>query len=115
MKNKVEDIIETLIINHFLDVFRDYNIMNGGDINKAQEDALASFKSIIALGSKARLEVLKEEFKYYLDFHEQRNGLLDQDIKHQEKYLEHRDSLCNTHADEILKVAKDIIRDAWNK
>ncbi len=113
MKNKVEDIIDTLILNHFLDTYRDFNIVEGGDIQKAEDTALATFKNIIALGSKAKSEVLKEEFRMFLDFHEQRDGLLDRPEKDQEMYLKIRDKTAADKVKEILKVSKDIIRDQW--
>jgi len=115
MKNKVEDIIEVLILNHFLDTYRDFNIMSGGDIQKAEDNALATLKNIITLGSKAKSEVLKEEFRMYLDFHEQRDGLLDKDQEYQKEYLLERDEQVDEKVKEILKVAKNIIREQWTK
>jgi len=113
MKNKVEDIIEVLILNHFLDTYRDFNIVEGGDIQKAEDTALATLKNIIALGSKAKSEVLKEEFRMYLDFHELRDGLRDKPEDYKERYLKERDKQASDKVTEILKVAKDIIREQW--
>ena len=113
MKNKVEDIIDTLILNHFLDTYRDFNIVEGGDIQKAEDNALMVLKNAISLGSEAKREVVKEEFRMYLDFHEQRDGLLDRPEKDQEMYLKIRDKTVDDKVTEILKVAKDIIRETW--
>ena len=115
MKNQVEDIIDTLILNHFLNTYRNFNIMSGGDISKASKTALATFKNSICMGSIAKIEVLKDEFRMYIDFHEQRDGLLDEEEKYKEKYIEYRDNEANDKANEILRVAKDIIRDSWKK
>jgi len=115
MKNKVEDIIEVLILNHFLDTYRDFNIVEGGDIQKAEDTALATLKNNICLGSKAKSEVLKEELRMYLDFHAQREGLLDKTEEYQKNYLIERDDHVEDRVKEILKVSKDIIREQWKK
>ena len=75
MKNKVEDVIETFILNHFLTYYRNFAISQGGDINEAEKMAVIMLKSNICLGANTKKEVIKEEMRMYLDFHEKREGL----------------------------------------
>jgi len=115
MKNKVEDIIETFILKHFLDVYRACQIKDGGDIQLAEDSALNTLKNNIALGMEHQSELVKEELKMFLDFHEEKNGLLDRSLKDQKMYLAERDKQVDEKVKELLQVSKNIIKDKWKQ
>jgi hypothetical protein len=113
MNNKVTETIETFILKHFLDVFRNFNIQSGGDINKAQKTALDTLKIEMRLGSDNKKHLLIEELKLYCDFHEHKEGLEDYEEKKALMYIKARDEEVKLKVEEILTVSKNLIRDTW--
>jgi len=105
------DVVETMIYDKALSIYRECDIVGGGEINAANSNMIFYFDNMFSLGSDAKKYLLREELAMYLDFHEQKEGNWDEANDEEKKaYLLERDKMIEGRVREIIIKIKSLIK-----
>ena len=105
------DVVETMIYDKALCIYRECDIVGGGEINDANEKLMFYFSNMFSLGSDAKKHLVIEELKMYVDSLEQYEGDWDEANDEEKKaYLLERDKMIEGRVREIIIKIKSLIK-----
>jgi len=105
--NYFTDVLESMIYDQLYYFYEKYKILDGGDINKLGKDIMYHFDNMFTLGSKAKLEVLTDYLRRYLDFVEDVHNNPPKDVK---MYTEIQDKVIDEKLTEMVGKIKGLIK-----
>ena len=104
------DVVETMIYDKVLSLYRENDIVGGGDINETNKSLMYYFDNMFSLGSDAKKHLVIEELKMYVDSLEQFEGNWDEANDEEKKaYLLERDKMIEGRVREIIIKIKTLI------
>ena len=105
------DVVETMIYDKVLSLYRENDIVGGGDINETNKSLMYYFDNMFSLGSDAKKHLVFEELKMYVDSLEQEEGNWDEANDEEKKaYLLERDKMIEGRVREIIIKIKSLIK-----
>tara|TARA_R110002051_G_scaffold315322_1_gene393586 strand:- start:1282 stop:1776 length:495 start_codon:yes stop_codon:yes gene_type:complete len=105
------DAVEILIYHRILYLYKQFDIANGGDIDKAEELLMNDFKTVFSLGVDYEREIVIDELRKYLDYHSLIDGDIskDSDDIQMKVYLKIQDELIEEKLNERISKIKNLI------
>lgn len=101
------DVLESMIYDQLFYFYEKHGILEGNDINELEKSIMYHFDNMFTLGSKAKLEVLTDYLRRYIDYVVDVHNKPPKDVK---LYLDAQDELIADKINERLKKIKGLIK-----
>ena len=105
--NYFTDVLESMIYDQLFYFYEKHKILEGADINDLEKSMMFHFDNMFTLGSKAKLEVLTDYLRRYIDFVEDVHNNPPKDIK---TYIDLQDKLIDEKIKERVTKIKGLIK-----
>ena len=105
--NYFTDVLESMIYDQLFYFYEKHKILEGGDINELEKDIMFHFDNMFTLGSDAKLEVLTDYLRRYIDFVNDVHNNPPKDVK---TYIDTQDKLIGEKTKERVTKIKSLIK-----